>query len=434
MPKRFLRRARHAWLSPLRWRKRIVFWSGALAVGLAAVLFAQGSEQAYRGFLYLVSISPWLPFLITPLGFVAIAYVTRRFFAGSQGSGIPQTIAALQIKDAAARHKLLSLRIAIGKIFLTLLGLLCGASVGREGPTVQVGASLLHALGALGKFSRIEAERALIVAGGAAGVAAAFNTPLAGIVFAIEEMGRSLEHRLSGTVLTAVIVAGITSLAILGNYTYFGHTHGAFSLATGWLAPLVCGLVGGVLGGLFSRILIRFSRGWPGRLGRWMRAYPLGTAAVCGLLLAGIGLASGSTVYGTGYLEAKAILEGHGDTSASYGPLKMLATIVSYASGIPGGIFAPSLAIGAGFGLDLSALFPAVSVGSIVIMSMVAYFAGVVQAPITAFVIVMEMTDNHEMILPLMIAAMVAHAVSKLVCPTPLYRALAMNFLPRHQT
>lgn len=433
MPKRFLRRTKHSWFSPLLWRRRIVFWSGALAVGLAAVLFAMGSEHAHDGFKYLIAVSPWLPFLVTPLGFVAIAYITRRFFPGSQGSGIPQTIAALQIKDSGVRNKLLSLRIAASKVFLTLLALLCGASVGREGPTVQVGASILHAVGVLGKFSRIEAERALIIAGGAAGVAAAFNTPLAGIVFAIEEMSRSLEERVSGTVLTAVIIAGIISLSMLGNYTYFGHTNASFSLTTGWLTPLVCGLAGGLLGGVFSRILILLSRGWPGRLGTFMRAHPLWTAAICGLLLAAVGLLSGSTVYGTGYYEAKSILEGQAGTSAAYGLLKMLATILSYASGIPGGIFAPSLAVGAGLGLDLSTLFPAVSVGSIVLMTMVAYFAGVVQAPITAFVIVMEMTDNHDMIIPLMVAAMVAHAVSKLVCPTPLYRSLAINFLPRHQ-
>lgn len=433
MPKRFLRRTKYAWLSLARWRKRLVFWCGALAVGLVAVLFAMSSELAHDNFRNLIAISPWLPLLVTPTGFVAITYVTRRFFPGAQGSGVPQTLAALQIRDHAIRGKLLSLRIAVGKIMLTLFGLLCGASVGREGPTVQIGASILHTVGILGKFSRFEAERALIIAGGAAGVAAAFNTPLAGVVFAIEEMGRSMEQRVSGIVLTAVIIAGILSLAMLGNYTYFGKTNADFSLSSGWLAALVCGLVGGALGGIFSRVLILLARGWPGRLGRLMRTYPYRTAAVCGLLLAGIGIASDSSVYGTGYHEAKAILEGQGETSIAYGLLKMLATLLSYASGIPGGIFAPSLAVGAGFGHDLSLLFPLVSSGSIVLMTMVAYFAGVVQAPITAFVIVMEMTGNHELIIPLMVTAMVAHGVSKLICPTPLYHTLARGFLGQHK-
>jgi H+/Cl- antiporter ClcA len=432
-PTRFLRRTRHAWLSPSRWIRRIVFWAGAIAIGLAAVFFAIGSEHAHSGFRKLLAISPWLPLLVTPLGFVAIVYVTNRFFPGSQGSGIPQTIAALEIRDNTLRGRVLSLQIGISKIFLTMFGLLCGASVGREGPTVQVGASILHAVGAFGRFSRADTERALIIAGGAAGVAAAFNTPLAGIVFAIEEMSRSLEQRVSGTVLTAVIMAGVTSLALLGNYTYFGHTSAPFTLSSGWMTPVVCGMVGGLLGGLFSRILILLSRGWPRGIGDRMRERPLLTAAVCGLLLAVVGVASGSSVYGTGYYEARAILEGHEQMSPFYGPLKLLANILSYASGIPGGIFAPSLAVGAGVGMDLAGLFPMVSAGSMILMTMVAYFSGVVQAPITAFVIVVEMTDNHDVILPLMVAALIAHGASKLVCPTPLYRSLAINFLPRRR-
>lgn len=106
-------------------------------IGLIAILFATGSEKAHDGFRYLIFISPWLPLLVTPLGFVAIT-VTQRFFPVAQGTGIPQTLAALQIKDPAIRYKLLSLRVAVGKVFLTLFGLLCGASVGREGPTVQI--------------------------------------------------------------------------------------------------------------------------------------------------------------------------------------------------------------------------------------------------------------------------------------------------------
>ena len=116
---------------------------------------------------------------------------------------------------------MLSARIAVGKILLTLLGLASGASIGREGPTVQVGASIMYALGRLLRLPRLELQRALVLAGGAAGIAAAFNTPLAGVVFAIEELSHSFEARTSGTVLTAVVIAGITTLALVGNYTVF---------------------------------------------------------------------------------------------------------------------------------------------------------------------------------------------------------------------
>ena len=149
------------------------------------------------------------------------AWAAHSLFPGSQGSGIPQAIAARHLKDDSVRSGLLSARLTIGKIILTLLGLACGASIGREGPTVQIGASIMLGTAKLGGIGR---ERGLILAGSAAGVAAAFNTPLAGVVFAIEEMSRAFESRTSGLVLIAVILAGMASLGLVGNYNYFGHS------------------------------------------------------------------------------------------------------------------------------------------------------------------------------------------------------------------
>jgi len=422
-----LKRIRHRLLSPRLWLRGLVFWGGSICVGGTAVLFAIGAEKANQYQHLLLKFSPFLPLLVAPLGLAAVAWVTQRYFAGSQGSGIPQTIAALD--SAQARGRVLSLRIAFGKIVLTLVGLGCGASIGREGPTVQVGAAIMHSLGRLVRFSRLQTEKGLILAGGAAGVAAAFNTPLAGIVFAIEEMGRSFEHRTSGIILTGVILAGITSLAVLGDYPYFGYTSAYLQFNQAWIAAVLCGGAGGLLGGLFARLLIAMSRGLPGRIGETARARPVAFAAACGLVLALIGLTSGSTTYGTGYAEARHILEGSRTLPQEYGILKFLATLVSYASGIPGGIFAPSLAVGAGFGLNLSQIMPYAPGGAVVLLSMVGYFAGVVQAPITAFVIVIEMTDNHNMVLPLMATSLIATAVSRLICPRPLYRTLAERFL-----
>ncbi len=419
------------WLSLRRWARRLLFWGGAVAVGGVAIMFAVASEYANEVLHRVIGYSSFLPFVIAPAGLALAVAVTRRFFPGSEGSGIPQTIAALDMRDQSARNAVLSLRIAAGKILLTFVGLLSGASVGREGPTVQIGASIMHALGRLGAFPRHDLEKGLILAGGAAGVAAAFNTPLAGVVFAIEEMSRSFEHRTSGTVMTAVIVAGITSLYVLGNYTYFGHTSATLSLGEGWIAVLVCGVVGGLLGGLFSRVLIASVRGLPGRIGSFMRERPILFAAGCGLTLAIIGLVSGSTTYGSGYNEAKQIVEGTKALPEAYGALKMLATLVSYLSGIPGGLFAPTLAVGAGFGSNLVPFLPYAPASAVIILGMVSYFAGVVQAPITSFVIVMEMTDNHTMVVPLMAASLIAYACSSLVCGTPLYKALSEGFLTR---
>lgn len=170
-----------------------------------------------------------------------------------------------------------------------------------------------------------------------------------------------------------------------------------------------------------------------GTIGVLMREHPVFFAACCGLVLALLGLASGNTIYGSGYVEAKQVLSGSGFLSDEYGLLKMFATLVTHISGIPGGIMAPSLSAGAGFGENIAHLMPSVPAGAAVTLGMVAYFSGVTQVPITAFVIVMEMTDNHEMILPLMAASFIATACSKLICPTSLYHTMAANFVPKPQ-
>jgi H+/Cl- antiporter ClcA len=335
--------------------------------------------------------------------------------------------------DREAIARVLSLRIATGKVVLTLLGLCSGASIGLQGPTVQVGAAIMHSFGRLLRLPRLDLERALVLAGGAAGVAAAFNAPLAGVVFAIEELSRSFVARTSGIVLTAVIVAGMTTLSIAGNYTYFGHTSAELDFDRGWVAMVLCGVAGGLAGGLFSSALIRFARGFPGRLGRAMSRQPVAFAALCGLALAAIGVASGGQTYGTGYEQARGLVEATAQLPASYVALKFAATVISHISGIPGGLFVPSLSVGAGLGGVLAQLLPAAPSGAVVLLGMVAYFSGVVQAPITATVIVMEMTDNQRLTIPLLATAFLAFGVSRLVCRRPIYGALARRFLAAQQ-
>jgi H+/Cl- antiporter ClcA len=419
-------------VSPRQWWRRLVFWVGAVVVAGVAIGFAALANLAADLFVGVQAPRPWIALLICPAGLAASFLLTRYVFPGAQGSGIPQVIAAQHMTDRAAIARVLSLRIAAGKIGLTLLGLCCGASIGREGPTVQVGASIMHALGRLLRLPRLELERALVLAGGAAGVAAAFNTPLAGIVFAIEELSHSFEARTSGTVLTAVIIAGITTLAFMGNYTYFGHTAAELDFGRGWIAVVLCSVAGGLSGGLFSAALIRFARGLPGRGGRWLMRNPVVFAALCGLALAAIGIASGGQTYGTGYDQARGMVEGTTTLPASYVVLKFAATVISYISGIPGGLFAPSLSVGAGLGEWLAHLMPSAPEGAVVLLGMVAYFSGVVQAPITAAVIVMEMTDNQRVTLPLLATSFLAFGISRLVCRRPIYGALARRLLAAH--
>jgi len=152
-------------------------------------------------------------------------------------------------------------------------------------------------------------------------------------------------------------------------------------------------------------------------------------AAGCGLAIAAAGFASGNLSYGTGYGEAKEIIASGQAITVGYPFYKFFTTVASYLSGIPGGIFAPSLAAGAGVGADIAQLMPGMSPDVLIMLGMVAYFSGVVQTPLTGFIIVMEMTDDHSLLLPLMATSFLAFAVSRLVCQKPIYQALARAFL-----
>ena len=409
--------------------RHMAFWVGAVVVGVVALAFAKLADLAGAWFVDILALGWWIPFLLAPAGLTLSVLLTRRFFPGAQGSGIPQVIASLHMTDASRVDATLSPRIAVGKVILTLMGLLCGASIGREGPTVQVSATIMHAIGRRLNLTREDTYRAMVLGGGAAGIAAAFNTPLAGVVFAIEELSHSFEARTSGTVLTAVIISGITTAAAVGNYHYFGTASGNLPFGYGWFAVPVCALLGGLAGGCFSALLLLFARGIPGAIGRGLRGHPVLFAALCGLSIAVIGWASGGTSYGTGYAQASGLVSGDHAQSYSFTLLKFLATVVSYVSGIPGGIFAPSLAVGAGLGHAIAQVLTSAPSGTVVLLGMVAYFSGVVQAPITATIIVMEMTNDGQVTVPLMATSLLAFAASRLVCRKPLYAALADYFL-----
>ncbi len=408
------------------WKAHFVFAVGGVAVGLVATFMAISSEWANHVFHSLVSISPWLPFIVSPLGLILVVWLTQKYFPGSEGSGIPQVMATLEMGHEHERNVLLTLRIAFGKVMLCILGLLSGASIGREGPSVHVGASIMFALRRFVRFRLYDMERVLILAGGAAGVSAAFNTPLAGLVFGIEELSRSFEVRTRGLMLIGIMAAAITAIAIQGNYTYFGFSSAVIELSEATVPVLVCGIVGGAFGGLFSLILIRGSR----YVAPYRNNQPFVVAALCGLGIAIVGYYSGHVTYGSGYQEAKMLITDSGSLANDYGYLKLLATVVSYLSGIPGGIFAPSLATGAGIGSHIAEWLTAYPHGVLVLLAMVGYFSGVVQAPITAFVIVMEMTDQNQLILPMMVTAFIATGISKSICTTPIYSTLADSFRP----
>lgn len=424
---KLLRRGRAMWGSYQVWRMRLVFWLGALAIGAVSVGFARLADVAQHLFSTARTAGQWtflLPLVITPLGSVLCAWLAMQFFPNAQGSGIPQAIAARHLHDREDRARLLNLKLAVGKIVLTITGLLSGASIGREGPTVQVGASIMLQAA---RWGGVEQARGLILAGSAAGIAAAFNTPLAGIVFAIEEMSRTYESRTNGAVLTAVILAGIAALGLNGNYTYFGGAPSAALHASDWWMVVICGIGGGLLGAIFSTAALRGAR----RIKRWaqpdIRRRMLMLAGASGLAIALLGILSSGATFGTGYEQARAAVEGTAP-SPFFFLEKLAATFISMMSGIPGGIFAPSLSVGAGFGSTVATLLGAsISLGALV--GMAGYFAGVVQAPMTAFVIILEMSDSRESVIALMAASMLGYIAARFISSEPLYHGLSRAFI-----
>ena len=409
---------RHGPVAP-PWRRRAATIGGDIAVGLAAILFARLADGASDLFAGLVARWWWAPLLVTPLGYAAIAWLTARIAPAAAGSGIPQIIAAKSAPERAT-ETLASARTAITKIVLTASALGVGASVGREGPTVQVGASIMAYAH---KLMRVPVRASVLVAGAAAGVAAAFNTPLAGVAFAIEELAAAYEQRMTLLVMTAVLVAGMISLGLAGDYIYFGLVRATLSIrSTLILAPLV-GIAGGAAGGLFSRGMLWLSRGGARRISF---GHPILFAFVAGLVVAGFGVVIGST-WGTGYAPAHAMIAGE-EVSPWFGPAKFLVTLVTAGAGLPGGIFAPSLATGAGLGHLIHMMLPAEPSSAVVLLGMVAYFTGVVRAPLTSVIIIAETTGDRALMLPLLATALIAEFAASLVSKQRLYHGLAERY------
>jgi H+/Cl- antiporter ClcA len=414
----------------LRWRVRAVLWAAAGCAGLATVGFAALAEQALGLFEHLLARWVWIPFLLTPAIGMLVVWVTKRFVPGSAGSGIPQVVAATRLAALAQPvDSLISLRIAAGKIALGTLALAGGFSAGREGPSVQVAASILHFANRFLRHTRSLRPADLIIAGGAAGIAAAFNTPLAGIVFAVEELGRRLETRTSGVLVSTIIISGLVAIAVQGNYTYFGQLN-VHDLGTSVLLPaLICGGICGTLGGWFSWLLL-----WPQRhpgwvVWAWRSRHPVWFAGACGLAVAGLGWVSGGSSFGSGYSVTAGAINGQ-ITLAWHAPItRYLATIVSYFSGIPGGIFAPALAVGAALGTDLAHwLGLAIDTHAWIALCMAAFLAAVTQSPITAAIIVMEMVNGHQMVISLMGVAFLAKTISARFGPE-LYQQLSLGMM-----
>src|SRR5271163_4585913 len=418
--------ARH-WNALLNQREAQVFLVltlliGAL-VGLMAVAFILLTERVGSR-LYPVGGPAWHRVLIPIGGSLLMGYLLYRFFPDARGSGVPQTKAALY-----AREGRITAATAFGKFFCTSATLASGIPLGREGPTVQVGAGIASVLGRnLGL--RPEKVKALVPVGAAAAIAAAFNTPLAAVMFALEEIVGDLHAPVLGSVVLASATSWGVLRLILGNSPLFKVPQYQLVNPGEFAIYAVLGVGAGFVSVAFAKLLLSMRERFV-RLPRWTIWFQ---PVAGGLLVGSLGWFV-PQVMGVGYGYVGLALNGNMTLKlmALLVVLKLMTVTTSYASGNAGGIFGPALFIGAMLGGSLGTVahhfFPAYTAtpGAYALVGMGAAFAGIVRAPMTSVLMIFEMTQDYAVIVPLMIANLVSLFISSRFQKQPLYEALAIQ-------
>jgi CIC family chloride channel protein len=374
--------------------------------------------------LYPMGGAPWRRLLFPIGGSLGIGYLLYRYFPNARGSGVPQTKAAL-----FAREGRITLRTVIGKFVCTSATLASGIPLGREGPSVQVGSGIASVLGRLLGLSN-EQVKNLIPVGAAAAIAAAFNTPLAAVLFALEEIMGDLNAPVMGAVVLASATSWMVLRLFLGNNPLFKVPQ--YKLVSPWefAAYAVLGVAGGLVSVAFTRLLL-------GMRARFLR-FPRKTVwfqPLAGGLLVGLMGWFVPQVMGVGYEYVGDALNGKMvfHLMVLLLVLKLFAVTTSYASGNAGGIFGPALFIGAMVGGVIGTiahhLFPAFTAtpGAYALVGMGAVFAGIVRAPMTSVVMIFEMTQDYAVIVPLMIANLVSLFIASRLQHEPIYEALAVQ-------
>ena len=411
-------------LQKLRLRENHVFFALTILIavlaGLSAVLFT----LAIKGTTYLLfGIAPSnLRYILVPtLMSLVTGFLLLKFFPDARGSGVPQTEAAYHLRQGDIPG-----RVAFGK-FLT--GALCigsGHSMGREGPSVQIGAGLASAIGKWFHLSPARAQ-SLVPVAAAAALAAAFNTPVAAVLFALEEIIGDMNAALIGSTVVASVASVIVERSILGNSPIFHVPQYQLVHPAELIAYLVLGVVGGILSLAFCKGLL-----WLRGVFKRMPARTRLIQPAMGGLVIGVILIFVPQVMGVGYEFVNQALNGGLllKTMALLCIVKLIATMISYSSGNAGGIFAPSLYFGAMAGGVIGTLmhrfapFPTGDPGAYALVGMGTLFAGIIRAPMTSVFMIFELTQDYQVFVPLMIANMVSFAISKHYQPTPLYHAL----------
>src|ERR1022692_1298696 len=414
-------------LAELRQREGQIFLVLALVIGaltgLVVVAFIVLTERMGMR-LYPVGGAPWRRVLFPVVGSLGIGYLLYRYFPDARGSGVPQTKAALY-----AREGRITLRTVLGKFFCTSATLASGIPLGREGPSVQVGAGIASVLGRILGL-RSEQVKKLIPVGAAAAIAAAFNTPLAAVLFSLEEIVGDLNAPVMGAVVLASATAWMVLRMLLGNHPLFKVPQYQLVHPAEFAVYAVLGVAGGLVSVAFTKLLLSMRA-------RFLR-FPQKTVwfqpVAGGLLVGQIGWFV-PQVLGVGYGFVGEALNGRMTVQlmALLVVLKLITVTTSYASGNAGGIFGPALFIGAMLGGTVGTvahhLFPAYTAtpGAYALVGMGAAFAGIVRAPMTSVLMIFEMTQDYAVIVPLMIANLVSLFIASRLQHEPIYEALAVQ-------
>ncbi|WP_256002120.1 chloride channel protein [Pedobacter deserti] len=416
----------------------IPFWIASVLTGLIAVAYAELFGLAESVSKIIISYAPWALFILMPFCFLLAWWIVLRYAPNAKGSGIPQVIAAIEITGAKTEDKvdrLLSVKIIIVKIASSLIMAAGGGAIGREGPTIQIASSLFRKVNELLPpwWPKI-ARKNMITTGAAAGLAAAFNTPLGGIVFAIEELTKTHFSYFKTAIFSSVIIAGLTAQAIIGPYLYLGYPKVSEASKLIFLAIVLVAVLAGMLGAIMSKLIL-WGMKWKAKL-KFTHQHVLYIGAVA-LVLGTLATLVSYDVLGSG----KEIMQHTLFTDSKYLPwytpvLRVIGPVLSFTTGAAGGIFAPSLASGASIGSVLSGWMElSESNTNLMILSgMVGFLTGVTRSPFTSAILVLEMTDRHGVIFHLILAAMTSSVAAILIDKHSFYHHLKNQYIADLQT
>ncbi len=408
----------------------IPFWIASILTGLAAVLYARLFGWAEDGLLWIMGQSNWLIFLLAPFFFFLSWWLIKKYAPGARGSGIPQVMAAIELANPRQNHLvnyLLSIKVAVFKVLSSIALVLGGGAIGREGPTIQIAGSIFRWVHQLVPHSwpRLPKQN-MIVAGAAAGLSAAFNTPLGGIVFAVEELAKNHLRYFRTALFSAVIIAGLTAQALLGPYLYLGYPKVAEARWYMFGLVILTAAVAGISGAWMSKMILRLLR-WRKKFSTKQQLLYLGGAA---LIMCGFGAVNALSL-GSGKEVINHLLFSTDKHMEWYLPfMRVLAPIVSFTAGGAGGVFAPALSAGAAIGGGIAHLFNfgGANANLLVLAGMAAFLTGVTRSPFTSAILVLEMTDRHSMIFHLMLAAMAGSIAAYVIDKKSLYDHLKHEY------